>query len=377
MQREWPAFGVEQQCVRETGATLGVEAKRLQKGTALPLQFLDQRQLMEAFKRYPLIRDQGHRQRVHLVEVLTLGVDQRGHHDHRFALQIGVTSLQGGRIGALGALPGLVLHVQRHVRHVLDQQPAPVGALLGAVELPDDNRHLVGHVVARREQHGQLAPPPLADLFLVGDPERLGHVQALVQGLALERHAGCRKLEVLLDHALRAPSLHRRIPAVKPGAVVEEVQYRSQAHPLARCIHGGGLAVRLPSRHCLARDPGEREVGPDLHVIGVVLNDGLADELAQARETRFRLEGLAGRMVHVPGARHALDDVLAMLGDVHLHATANAHASRTLRALVHPRQRRLQARVGRQQRDAPDEVLRCVHGNLLGVCGHDGAYTIS
>ena len=37
----------------------------------------------------------------------------------------------------------------------------------------------------------------------------------------------------------------------------------------------------------------------------------------------------------------------------------------------------LQARVGRQQRDAPDEVLRCVHGNLLGVCGHDRAYTIS
>ena len=102
-----------------------------------------------------------------------------------------------------------------------------------------------------------------------------------------------------------------------------------------------------------------------------------ADEFAQARETRFGLEGLAGRMVHVPGARHALDDVLAMFGDVHLHATANAHAARTLRALVHPRQRLLQARVGRQQRDAPDEVLRCVHGNLLGVCGHDGAYTIS
>ena len=63
---------------------------------------------------------------------------------------------------------------------------------------------------------------------------------------------------------------------------------------------------------------------------GPQLLSGLADELAQARETRLWFEGLAGRMVHVPGARHALDDVLAMLGDVHLHATANAHASRTL-----------------------------------------------
>ena len=260
---------------------------------------------------------------------------------------------------------------------MLDQQLAPVGALLSTVELPDDDRHLVGHVVTRRKQHGQLAPPSLTDLFLVGDPEGLRHVHALVQGLALECHAGCRKLEVLLDHALGALALHRRIPTIETGSMVEKVQYRPQTHALARRVHGRRLAVGFASRQRLAGYPGEREVRPDFHMVGVVLHDGLADEFTQARYSRLGLERLARWMVHVSGAGHALDDVLAMLGDVHLHAATHTHAARTFRRLVHLRQRLLQPGVGRQQRDAPDEVLRHVHCDLLGVWGHHLAYTIS
>jgi hypothetical protein len=60
------------------------------------------------------IRGQHHAHRVHLVDVLALGVDQGGHHHARLLRHIRIAGLQGWCIAALDALPCLGLDVQRY-----------------------------------------------------------------------------------------------------------------------------------------------------------------------------------------------------------------------------------------------------------------------
>lgn len=70
-------------------------------------------------------------------------------------------------------------------------------------------------------------------------------------------------------------------------------------------------------------------------------------------------------MVQAAGVGHALDHILGVAGNVHLHASRNAHAARPLGRVIDPRQCVLQARIAGHEGPPPDEVARDIHADLL------------
>ena len=95
------------------------------------------------------------------------------------------------------------------------------------------------------------------------------------------------------------------------------------------------------------------------------LDDGLADQFAQARHRRPRLVARAGGVVPVPGLGHALDLEVAMEGDVHLDATGHAKAARPARRLVGLGQQVLQLRIVGVDHAPTDRKALPVHHRLL------------
>jgi hypothetical protein len=265
-----------------------------------------------------------------------------------------------------------VLDEERNVRHVQQPDLVPEGGALDALELADDERHRQLPVVAGRLQDRELAPAPLGDLRSRLRVVRLGYVEPIGQGLPLDANLLGRLRQVLAQRALAAPTLHCRVPAIEAGAFVEVVQHGEQAHALAR----SPLVNRLVGNFVRTTTAGpatHREADLQLHRVGRVLDNRAAAQLVEAGRTGLRLERRAGRVMPRPGPRHALDDVQAMPGGIHLDAAANAQAARAFRGVVDGRERGLQRRVADGVSAAVDEGELGFHGlgaeRLRRECG--------
>jgi hypothetical protein len=215
-----------------------------------------------------------------------------------------------------------------------------------------------------RLQHRQPSTPPIGLLGLRGLAESFRHVQPVRQRLALhpDRLGGLH--QVLVKHRLVALPGHCRGPAVEAGPLEQEVHQRPQAHPAT----GAADLRRLSRLAAHPSPPGHtrpREVHVQFHPRRIQLDDGLADQFAQARHRRPRLVARAGGVVPVPGLGHALDLEVAMESDVHLDAAGHAQAARPARRLVGLGQQVLQLRVVGVDHAPTDRKALPVHPRLL------------